>query len=317
MKPPPNESSTQERELYRKVRRLALRTMRPVRTDLAGAYGSVFHGPGLAFRDLRHYEAGDDVRRIDWHALARFGVPFVKEFVQERELCVLLLVDLSASMDFKSVDSSKREVAAEAVAALALSAAAQGDRVGAMLFAGPGREVETVAPGRATRRAMRVMRGAMARRPRCAAATDARPVLRLLRGLRRGAVVFVVSDMLFDPPVWQDETLRLLTAAAARHEVVALTVRDPAELAASPLWAHAGNVLVECRDPESGRIEWLDTRRGGGVAAALEARDSRITESLARAGVEEVRLVTGDDPVLALRKYFRRVERRRTGHRRP
>jgi hypothetical protein len=143
--------------------------------------------------------------------------------------------------------------------------------------------------------------------PAGSGATDARPALRLLGGLRR-ALVFLISDMLFDPPLWHAETVRLLGGAAARHEVVALTVRDPAEQPRSRLW-HEGGVL-ECRDPETGRVRLLDVSHGR-LERALADRDRRISEALRSVGVDHVRLLTHEDPVVVLRRYFRRVQLRR------
>ena len=295
-----------ERELYRRVRRLALRTMRPVRTHLAGAYAAACHGRGLAFRELRHYEPGDEVRRIDWRTLARFGVPFVKEFVEERDLRVLLVMDVSASMDFRAAHGTKRWTATEAAAALALSAADRGDRVGGLVFPGTGRDVTLIRPARGMRHALRVLRQALGERAG-AGATDVRGPLRALERLRRGAVVFLLSDMLFEPPLWDREVQRLLARVAGRHEVVAAVVRDEAECASGRMWSGACGEIIECRDPETGRTVRL-AAGDRGLLAALADRDRRIAECIRRAGVARVSLSTALDPVPALRRHFRSVE---------
>ncbi len=260
---PPDESP--ELELYRRVRRLALRTIRPVRTHLAGAYAAACHGRGLAFRELRHYEPGDEVRRIDWRTLARFGVPFVKEFAGERDLRMLLVVDVSASMDFRTAHRTKRWTATEAAAALVLSAADRGDRVGGLVFPGTGRDVTPIRPARGMRHALRVLRQALGERSG-AGATDVRGPLRALERLRRGAVVFLLSDMLFDPPLWDREVQRLLARVAGRHEVVAAVVRDEAACASGRVWSGARGEIFECRDPETGcTVRLAAGDRGGGA----------------------------------------------------
>jgi uncharacterized protein (DUF58 family) len=295
------------RELYRRARRLALRTLRAVRTHLAGAYGSVFHGPGLAFSGLRRYEPGDEVRRIDWRALARFRTPYVREFVEERELRVFLLVDVSRSMDLGTAGRTKRMAAEETAAALALAAAARGDRAGALALGAPAGSVRLREPGRGLRWAMRLTRDILAA-PARPGPTDLRPALRLLEGVRP-AIVFLISDMLFDPPLWTEDVARALARAGARHELAAVAVSDPAEQWDAPLWAAAGRTIVASRDPESGRRVELGAER---MAPALKARARRIDEALTRAGAGRVYLSTTDDPVLALRRYFRAVERRRS-----
>jgi len=293
-----------ELELYRKVRRLRLKALRPVRTHLTGAYASAFHGPGMAFEELRHYEPGDDVRHIDWHVLARFGEAFVRRYIEERQLRLMLVVDVSASMQFASGARTKREAALETAAVLALSAAAGGDKVGAVLL-GAGR-VRTVPPQSGERHALRVLRDAVGARPE-RVRTDVRGALRLLANLRPHGIVFLISDMQFDPPLWDEEVRRMLAREARRHELVAVSVLDPAEN--DP----ARGVILEGVDPESGAANRTDLygTRSRETAQRLASERRRTQEVLAALGVETVSVDTDGDPVLALRRLFRRREGRR------
>ena len=293
-----------EREIVRRARLLRLHVLRPVRTHLAGAYSSAFHGPGMAFDELRHYQPGDDVRHIDWHASARFGRPFVKRFVEERELRVLVALDVSASMDFGSGSVTKRRTACEALAALSMSAAHWGERVGGLFFGG--NSVLALQPRRGERQALRIIREALSARP-AGACTDPREALRMLGNLRGHAVVFLLSDMQFDPPLWSADVRRLLGRAAQRHEVVAITVSDPAER------APGSGVILQCRGAESGRPARLDLygRQGELLRKHAAERAARITSSLSELGIEQLQLRTGEDCILPLRRLFRSREARR------
>jgi len=294
-----DQSQARAREFCRKARRLRIDVLRPVRTHLAGAYQSAFHGPGMAFEELRHYEPGDDVRHIAWHVLARFGVPFVKRFVEERELRLLLVMDVSGSMDFGSGPRTKRDAALEAAATLALSAARGGDRVGAMLFGAGG--VQTVRPARGERHALRVLRAALALRSDDAQ-TDVRPALRALGNLRSHSIAVLLSDVQFEPPLWDDGVRRLLAREAQRHELVAVTVRDPAERTRAP------EVILECRDAESGRAARLDLHGASGrrLRDELDERARRTEAVLKSLGIGRVALDAGEDVILPLREFFRR-----------
>ena len=297
-------TETRVQDLCRKVRSLRLRALRPVRTHLAGAYASVFRGPGIAFEELRHYEPGNDVRAIDWHVTARFGRPFVKRFVEERELCVLIVMDVSASMDFGSGPRTKREAACEAVAALALTAALRGDRVGGVFFGG--KAVLTVKPRRGERHALRVLREALYRRGSLPA-TDVREPLRMLSNVRgRGhgrahGTVFLLSDMLFDPPLWDPEVKGMLCRVARLHDLVAISVRDPGEL------RPGSGAVVECSDAESGQRTLLDLSkdRENAVRTAAAGHVCRIGSVLAAVGASRIRLDPQGDCILLLQRFFR------------
>jgi uncharacterized protein (DUF58 family) len=287
-------------DVLRQVRRLQVRARRAVHGPLGGAYQSAFRGTGLSFEEVREYHPGDDVRRIDWNVTARAGHPFVKRYAEERELTVLLAIDLSASLRFGTGPRAKRQAAAEVAALLAVAAVGNGDRVG---LAGFTATVERyVPPAKGTRHALRVLRDVLAFEP-AGKGTDLAAALDFLtRVHRRRAVLFVVSDFLdagFD---------RAFRRAARRHDLIAVRVADPRERD----WPAAG--LVQLEDAETGRQLLIDAGDAGFRAAfAGRAADRRRAfDRLARsAGVDVIDADTGGGHADALVKFFRLRERRR------
>ena len=269
-------------ELLAQVRRLTIRSRRAVEDVFAGAYRSAFRGRGLEFSEVREYVPGDDVRAIDWNVTARAGRPFVKRFEEERELTVVIALDLSASLRFGTRARTKRETAAEAGALLALAASRNRDRVGLLLFT-DGVELY-LPPSKSRSRALRVARELLAYEP-LGTGTDVGSALAFLgRVLRRRAVVFVLSDWIASP---FDRELALL---ARRHEVVVLEVTDPLEreLPAS------GLVLV--RDLESGSSRIVDLGVGAARAAwrVARARHGRtLVEAFRRGRADRIDLLCG------------------------
>jgi uncharacterized protein (DUF58 family) len=221
------------KEILKKIRRLQIVTNRVVSDVFAGEYLSVFKGRGMEFNEVREYQPGDEERDIDWNVTARMGRPFVKKFVEERELTVMLLVDASASSRFGTRDRFKSELAAELCAVLAFSAIRNKDRVGLVIFTD--RIEKFVPPGKGSRHVLRVIREVLYFRPQ-GRGTDISLALDYLnRVIRRRSVVFLVSDFLaagFE---------RALRVSARRHDLVALLVRDPREEELPP----AGLVRLE------------------------------------------------------------------------
>jgi uncharacterized protein (DUF58 family) len=296
-------------ELMRRVTQIQLRTHRLVNDVLSGAYRSSFRGTGVEFEEVRRYQPGDDVRSIDWNRTAKMGEAYVKNYVEERELTLALLVDTSGSMDFGSGELTKREAAASLCALLAFVALRQQDRVGLSLFGEvPGLHLE---PRKGAGAVSRVVREVIAARP-TRGGTDLAAVLEAQeRTLRRRSLIFVVSDFLgleSGPSAerWSDVAARL----ARRHDLIAVRVLDPFE-AELP---SAG--LVRLSEIEGGGDLELDTRSAAvreRWAAAAAARSAALRESLIRARVESLELsTTGDlaEPVVA---FFRRRARRRGG----
>jgi len=289
-------------EILKQVKSIELRTRGLVGSLFAGEYRSVFRGQGMEFAEVRTYQPGDDFRTIDWNVSARLGTPFVKTFTEERELTVMLVVDLSGSTRFGD-PTTKAGLAVEVGSVLALAAAEQNDRVGAVLFTDA---VEHVVPPRKGRRhALRVIRDLVAFEPRGRRTDLAAGLNYAGRLLRHRSIVVVLSDFLAD--AWERPLRRL----ASRHEVVAITVDDPREE----------------RLPESGWIELADAETGQRVlvdtgnrttrerlARLAERRRSERARALTSSGADHLALETGRDYKLALRRHFA-IRARRVGRR--
>ncbi|HEX3903367.1 MAG TPA: DUF58 domain-containing protein [Polyangia bacterium] len=305
----PSEPTETERvrSMMEKVRQIEIRTRRLVDESLAGHYHSVFRGRGIDFDRVREYVAGDEVRTIDWNVTARAGRPFVKQFREERELAVWILVDVSASGDFGSGSTTKRELAAELACVLALSAVRNNDKVGLLMFSD--RIEAQVPPAKGRAHVLRVVREILTCKP-AGQGTDIAAALDVVRrrALRR-SVVFLISD--FELPNDAGATLAALERAArpvgARHDVVAFEVRDPRERTLPNL----GLVTVE--DAESGEVVTLDTgrRRVRERFAALAAkRDADMRRSLRRLRIETLPLDTARPYLPELLAFFESRERR-------
>ncbi|MSQ61801.1 MAG: DUF58 domain-containing protein [Dehalococcoidia bacterium] len=274
-------------EVLRTVRLIQIRADRLISDRFIGEYHSVFRGRGIEFDEVREYQPGDDERTIDWNVTARTGTPHVRKYVEEREITVIFVVDVSASTDFGTSGHSKREVMAELVALLALSAARSNDRVGLLAFSD--RIERFVPPRKGTRHVLRLIRELLLLEPQ-GTGTDPAVALRYLnRVQKRRAIAFIISDFLSGD---YEAALRI---AAAHHNITALSLVDPRELELVP----AG--LVDLEDVESGERVLVDTSHPETGrqyrVAAIRAYEER--QRLFRAmGVEEVSLRT-DRPYLA------------------
>ncbi len=232
-------------EIIRKIRRIEIRTRRLVNESMAGEYHSVFRGRGMEFSDVREYQMGDDIRTIDWNVTSRMGHPYVKKYVEERELTVALVVDASASRDFGSVRRMKGDIAAEVSALLAFSAIQNNDRVGLLQFTD--RIEKYVPPKKGRTHVLRVIRellyGAAASR-----GTDIGAALDYaMRVFRRRSVMFLISDFM------ASGYERALRRAAQRHDLIAIAIGDPRERTLP------GVGLIEVEDAETGRTMVIDT----------------------------------------------------------
>ncbi len=289
-------------EILAEVRRIEVRARRLVTGVMAGGYLSVFRGAGIEFESVREYEAGDDPRSVDWNVTARVGRPFVKTFVDERELTMLFVLDLSASMQAGLGAYTARQVAARLCAFLGLSAARHGDKVG--LVAGSEGVDGFVAPRKGKAHVLRVVRDALALAPG-GRGTDLAPLLRFAtKAVRRHAVVFVLSDFLGEG--WESP----LRVCARRHDVVAVRLR-PAELTLP----RAG--LMRVADPETGSMGLIDTSSAR-VRAAYDARvaawNAHVERTLRRAGIDrmdmDVPMERGGDLAAPILSFFRMRELR-------
>lgn len=314
------------REVIQRVREIQIRTGRQVADVLAGQYVSVFKGRGIEFDEVRPYVPGDEVRSIDWNVTARLGEPYVKRYVEERQLTLMLMADISASQDFGSGRRSKREAAAELCALLAFSATFNDDKVGLTLFHGG---IEQYIPARkGQKHALRVVREVLTHETRLAKAKpDKRKSRWLPFGRRRSwwrtgrqathiagaveflmsvskrkTVCFVVSDF-FD-----DAYLQTLQMAARKHDVIAVLITDPREL-------EMPNVgLVTALDPESGRVGQFDTGSAAfrqSFAQQSQRRLEELERSFRSAKIDFIHIDASGSVVDPLARFFRMRERRR------
>ncbi len=285
-------------DVLRQVKTIELRTRRLVNTLFSGEYRSVFRGHGMEFAEVRAYQQGDDYRSIDWNVSARIGSPYVKVFMEERELTVLLIVDRSGSEEFGS-PVAKAELGVEVAAVLALAAARQKDRVGALIFSGG---IDHVVPPRKGRlHALRIIRDLLAFRPQDPHTNIAAALAYASRLLRHGSIVVVLSD--FRAPGWEEPLSRL----SRRHEVVAITVDDPREFALP----EAG--WIELQDAESGEQVLVDTSHGPTrLALAMAAEKARLdrARALKQVQVDHIALLTDQPYAEALHRAFAERARR-------
>jgi len=301
-------NSERTREMLRKVRQIEIRTNAQVTDSLAGHYHSVFKGRGMDFDEVREYVPGDDVRAIDWNVTARAGRPFIKKFVEERELTLLLLVDVSASGNFGSVDQSKRELAAELASVLAFSALRNSDKVGLVLFTD---QIEQyIPPKKGRRHVLRVLREILYFQP-------AQRGTRLIEALdfanditRHRAIVFCLSDFQFDDasPAALLEFRKALRRTKRRHDLVAVRIHDPHETTLP----NVGLLAVE--DAETGELLEIDTRKPQ-VRERFEALSQESYATLRGAfhgeAIDHLNLSTALPYLAPLIQFFKTRERRR------
>lgn len=285
-------------EVLRQVKGIELRTRVLVNSLFTGGYRSVFRGQGIEFAEVRAYQQGDDFRAIDWNVSARMGHPFVKTYVEERELTLLLVVDQSGSLQFGR-PYTKAGLAVEVGAVLALAAARHNDRVGALLFAD---KVEyVVRPAKGRPHALRVIRDLVAFTPRGRGTNLAEALRYATKLLRHHAVVVVLSD--FRAEGWEEPLGQL----AARHEVVAVTIDDPREVELPD----AG--WIDLEDAETGRRVLLDTSYPASRARARVASERYLQDrarKLVQVGVDRVALHTTIPYAVPLRRAFAERARR-------
>jgi uncharacterized protein (DUF58 family) len=295
------------REILKKVRQIELRTRRLVTDAMAGEYHSVFKGRGMDFDEVREYSPGDEVRLIDWNVTARTGVPFIKKLREERELTLLLAVDVSASGKYGSNTQSKRELAAEVASVLAFSAIRNRDKVGLLLFTD---EVEHYVPPKKGRtHVLRVIRDILFTTPQ-RRGTDVAAALDFTNDvLKRKAVVFVISDFI-EPPDAFDRLKKQLRTTNKRHDLVLLHLRDRHEEKLPALG------LLTLEDPETGEVVEIDTgSRGVRDSFAILARErmEQFRRAARQAGVDTLELRTGEPYSHALYSFFQRRSGRRLG----
>lgn len=288
------------KEVLKKVRRIQIRTKHMVSDVFSGHYHSVFKGQGMEFHEVREYVPGDDIRAIDWNVTARMGHPYIKKFIEEREMTVMLLVDISASNAFGSTPQLKKDLAAELAALLAFSATQNNDRVGLICFSD---HVEHYLPPRkGVSHVLRLVRDVLYVEPKHRG-TQLKPALDFLNHIAsRRAVTFLISDFLFNESIKQP-----LAITAMRHDLISVLIGDKREQA----WPRAG--LIEWEDAETGQrflIDTSDTRTRRRLMHTYAAQRRDTLELLRKSGIDAIEVFAGEPYDKALMRFFRMREQR-------
>jgi uncharacterized protein (DUF58 family) len=281
-------------ELLKKVRKIEIRSRGLTRQIFAGEYHSAFRGRGMAFSEVREYQFGDDIRNIDWNVTARLGHPYVKVFEEERELTVMLLVDVSRSGDFGTVASTKREMMTEIAAVLAYSVIANNDKVGLMLFSE--RVEKYIPPKKGRGHMLRIIREMLSFEPAGSGTSLSEPLRFLTNVLRKRCTAFVLSDFMAPPFT---EALRI---ASGKHDVVALRISDRREKELPDVG------FMKVMNPESGREMWIDTSSSSvrkEYAEYWRKHDQAVTAAFVSSGVDVASISTGGDYIKPLISLFK------------
>ncbi len=303
-------------EIRRKIRAIEIRASRLVSDVLAGQYRSAFKGRGMEFEEVRPYLVGDDVRSIDWNVSARVGEPHIKLFREERELTVILAVDLSGSLSFGTQRNMKRELVAEVAATLAFSAIRSNDRVGMLLFTD--HTEAYIPPKKGARHVVRIVRDLLAFEPTGRGTNIARALDEVSRNLKKRSVVCVCSDFLENSLSIQNREERAaswersLAQLRKYHDVIPIVVSDRRERELPDVG------IVEFEDLETGALRRFDTSSRWvreGWAEVADERRAFEQRHFRGARMEPLYLETGKDPIPALRAYFNRRESQRSGRR--
>jgi len=287
------------KEIFKDIKRIQITTSRLVSDVFGGQYQSVFKGRGMEFYEVREYSPGDEIRAIDWNVTARMGHPFVKKFVEERELTVMLILDMSASSYFGTVNQLKSQLAAQICSLLAFSAIRNNDKVGLMIFTD--RVEKFIPPRKGVRHVLRVVREALYFEAR-GKGTDINAALEYLnRVTTRRTVAFVISDF------YAPDFRRMLAVANKRHDIVAITITDPRELELPDVG------LLKLHDPETGKDFLLDSSDKDLRRVYADNASSRISQRrmlFASANVDTVDVRTDVPYSQSLFKFFRARARR-------
>lgn len=284
--------------LMKKVKRIQIRTNRVVDDVFAGQYASAFKGVGIEFDEVREYHPGDDIRTVDWNVSARMGKPFVKKYVEERELTVMLMVDMSQSVFYGTVGQSKKDLAAELCAVLAFSAVKNNDKIGLMLFTD---EVEKfLPPQKGSRHVLRVVRELLHFESKRSGTDIGHALRHMTKIMRRRCVVFLVSDFL------SGDYQKSLQISQHRHDIIPITITDPSEIRLPDVG------LIEFEDVETHERVLVDTSSPI-VRRRFEEQyheSVRMRTSIFRsAGIDSIDIINGQSYVRPIRQFFRSRER--------
>ncbi len=287
------------KELIKQVRQIEIRTKGLVNQVFSGEYHSVFKGRGMEFSEVREYQIGDDIRNIDWNVTARFGHPFIKIFEEERELTVILMVDLSGSLIFGSVEKTKQQVAAELSAILAFSAMKNNDKVGLILFTD---KIEKFVPPRKGRKhVLRIIREVLSFSP-AGKTTDIKSALEFMNhAIKKRSIVFLLSDFL------DSGFEKILRIVGKKHDLIGIVLKDQRE----QIIPRIG--MIKTTDAETGAQRWIDTSSRKLQKQMRELREKLIAarKSLfVSSRLDSIEITTGENYVKPLVQFFRLRERR-------
>lgn len=288
-------------DLFKKVRKIEIKTRGLSNHIFSGQYHSAFKGRGMTFSEVREYQYGDDIRNIDWNVTARFHKPFVKIFEEEREMTVMLLIDVSGSNDFGSAGVTKRDITAELAAVLAFSAIQNNDKVGVIFFSD---QIEKfIPPKKGSSHILRIISEIVTFKPQHRG-TDIGEGLRFLTSaIKKRTTAFLISDFVTSKPFEQE-----LRIAARKHDLISLRVTDKRELIIPKIG------LVKFRDSETGEERWVDTSTSAWNQAYqkyVQHETSLLNRTFANNGIDNTWIYTDEDYVKPLMQLFKKRESRK------
>lgn len=288
-------------DLLKKVRKIEIKTRALSHQIFAGEYHSAFKGRGMAFSEVREYQYGDDVRNMDWNVTARLRAPYVKVFEEEREMTVMLLVDISRSGFFGTVGSTKRDMLAEIAAVLSFSAIINNDKVGALFFSD---KIEKFIPPRKGRsHLLRIIREIIELKPE-SSGTDIGGALRFLtNAIKQKCTAFLLSDMMDTDASGAPRYEDAIKVAAGRHDLSVIKVFDPRERTIPDIG------LINVKDSETGETAWINTSSSKvreAYAKAAQDADMKATKLMRQYQIDSVDISTGSDYVKGLMAFFDR-----------
>ena len=288
-------------ELFKKVRKIEIKTRGLTNHIFSGQYHSAFKGRGMTFSEVREYQYGDDIRNIDWNVTARFHKPFVKIFEEEREMTVMLLVDVSGSNDFGSIDATKRDITAELAAVLAFSAIQNNDKVGVIFFSD---QIEKfIPPKKGSSHILRIIREIVTFTPQHKGTDIGEGLKFLTSAIKKRTTAFLISDFVTSKPFEQE-----MRIAARKHDLISLRITDKRELIVPKIG------LVKFRDNETDKDVWVDTSTSAWNEAYqkyVQHATISLNKAFANNGIDNTLIYTDEDYVKPLMQLFKRRESRR------
>ena len=288
-------------ELFKKVRKIEIKTRGLTNHIFSGQYHSAFKGRGMTFSEVREYQYGDDIRNIDWNVTARFHKPYVKIFEEEREMTVMLLIDVSGSNDFGSIDATKRDITAELAAVLAFSAIQNNDKVGVIFFSD---QIEKfIPPKKGSSHILRIIREIVTFTPEHKGTDIGEGLKFLTSAIKKRTTAFLISDFVTSKPFEQE-----MRIAARKHDLISLRITDKRELIIPKIG------LVKFRDNETDKEFWVDTSTNAWNQAYqkyVQHETTTLNKTFNNNGVDNTLIYTDEDYVKPLMQLFKRRESRR------